>query len=301
MSSRDSAPVEQEWGSSRGVSFLLHTLHAQGILCARMGLEKPGMPGMRVFLLLAHPCGVNPAWAAGMAPGALCARHSWQPSRPPASHSWLLPAWTLLLPLPGCSSSPCQPALDPTVLCTCVGTKWPRGILAWILDGCLANSRENSWDSQSQRLGWHRAGPEAPPALSVLAPRGISLPEQQQLSPCIPPELPNPSFFHEICDSSSHSSPVCPCSQLSSVWFPFLALLALPGLVPPQRLLVAAHSQPRGACGAFSRVVFPGRAGGSCLPRPAGAGPCPTSSEQGTDSGGNSDLLLSLHTSPGRP
>lgn len=87
-----------------------------------------------------------------------------------------------------------------------------------------------------------------------------------------------------------------PCFQLSSVWFPSLSL---PGLVPPQGLPVAAHSQP-GAWGGFSRVVFPGRAGGSCLPRPARAGPCPTSSEQGTDSGGNSDLLLSLHTSPGR-
>lgn len=67
-------------------------------------------------------------------PGARC---SWQPSQPPSSHSRLLPAWTLLLPLQGCSSSPCQAARDPTAPVPCMGTNWPAGIFAWILDRCL--------------------------------------------------------------------------------------------------------------------------------------------------------------------
>lgn len=126
------------------------------------------------------------------------ARRSWQPSRPPPSHPRLLPAWTLLLPLQGCSSSPAR--LPRTLRGHRVApgdSCWESG---WLLGAAWPIPGKTPGIPRAE-LGWHRAGCEAPPGCVCAEPRGISLPEQQ-LCPCLPAELPNPSFFRGISDTS---------------------------------------------------------------------------------------------------
>lgn len=197
------------------------------------------------------------------------ARRSWQPSRPPPSHPRLLPAWTLLLPLQGCSSSPAR--LPRTLRGHRVApgdSCWESG---WLLGAAWPIPGKTPGIPRAE-LGWHRAGCEAPPGCVCAEPRGISLPEQQ-LCPCLPAELPNPSFFRGISDTPGQ--PLLP----AGFW-----VVSIPGpgwaLLPPQSLLVAGHPQP-GACAGFSS--------GSWRPRPGRAGPSPASREQGTDSGGSSE------------
>lgn len=130
---------QQEQGGARGAPrcpppSMPREFSAQG--CA---WKIQGCLRVEGVLLPALPRGVNPGWAAGMAPGAL--QPQCQAPGAPGSHPGLLH------PIPGsCQpghgsflgrAAPPGPARLPGTPRPQWGTHWPGGILAWLLDRWL--------------------------------------------------------------------------------------------------------------------------------------------------------------------